>query len=86
MAKMYERHLAEVRAAHRTNPLYFEICLQCGDDIWTLIRSLRLNTTRLSIPENRVHANSHWNVTSDKQARLWTLGYIKAHAELLLPH
>lgn len=45
-----QEHLVAVRAEFRTSARYFEICLQCGDDAYTLARSLGLDPTRLQLP------------------------------------
>ena len=56
----YKQHLAEVREKFHKSDRYFEICLPCGDDVWTLARSLRLDVAHLQLPPaaSAVH-NSH---------------------------
>jgi hypothetical protein len=44
----YKAHLANVRHLHSRNPRYIEICFACGDDIWTLARSMQLNMSKVS--------------------------------------
>ena len=51
---------------------YFETCLQCGDDIWTLARSLRLDTASITLPTDAVHL--HKNGAQEQSAGLHRCG------------
>ena len=58
----YEARLEKVRAANYLNPRYFEICFGCGDDGFTLARSLGLDLRKVAqLPAGwqSVHRNAH---------------------------
>eukprot|EP00316_Scyphosphaera_apsteinii_P001888 CAMPEP_0119299928 /NCGR_PEP_ID=MMETSP1333-20130426/1947_1 /TAXON_ID=418940 /ORGANISM="Scyphosphaera apsteinii, Strain RCC1455" /LENGTH=289 /DNA_ID=CAMNT_0007301533 /DNA_START=143 /DNA_END=1009 /DNA_ORIENTATION=+ len=79
-AAEYEARLAEVRAAQHKSPRYFEICLQCGDDIWTLARSLRLDVTHLELPSEEVHA---FKSSDDEDVRAFRANFTAEYMSLL---
>lgn len=56
----YSSRIAEMRSAFRSRQRFFEFCVSCGDDIFTLARAFGMNTTRLLewLPEGEVrHPN-----------------------------
>lgn len=71
--KAYESRLANVRAAHYRNPRYFEICFACGDDGFTLARSLGLDLKKVAaLPDisQGVHMNRHPPAEDAERVRL----------------
>eukprot|EP00729_Bicosta_minor_P006589 gene6589-9258_t len=43
----YSSRIAEMRSAFRSRQRFFEFCVSCGDDIFTLARAFGMNTSRL---------------------------------------
>ena len=63
----YSNRIAETRRMFRSRQRFFEFCVSCGDDIFTLARAFGMNTTRLLqwLPEGEIRPRQ--NALNDRR-------------------
>ena len=71
-----------MRQRHGSSPRYFEICFQCGDTVFTLARSLRIDPrhfAHLSLPAVSTNRGA-----SSKEQREESLRRVREYAAVLV--